>query len=77
MMTICVERSPSVHSGFKAQQNAGNPTYNIATKVLENDFSEINAAGPIRPAEFLGHNGASRDQIRQDLVTVARRLLGT
>jgi hypothetical protein len=61
--------------GFRAEQEAGNPAYNFATKVLENDFSDINDDGPIRATEFLGQHGASRDPIRQDLVTVARRLL--
>ena len=61
--------------GFRAEQAAGNLAYNIATKVLENDFSEINQDGPIRAAEFLGRGAANRKQIRQDLVTVGRNLL--
>ena len=62
--------------GFRGEQAAGNPAYNIATKVLENDFSEINQDGPIRASEFVDPTGSKREQIRQDLVTVARRLLG-
>jgi hypothetical protein len=61
--------------GFRGEQAAGNPAYNIATKVLENDFSEISQDGPIRAAEFLGRGAANREQIRQDLVTVGRNLL--
>ena len=61
--------------GFRGERAAGNPAYNIATKVLENDFSQINQDGPIRAAEFLGRGVANREQIRQDLVTVGRNLL--
>jgi hypothetical protein len=76
-VTGFVDGPAAAITGFRAEQEAGNPAYNIATRVLENDFSDINDDGPIRAAEFLGASGASRDQIRQDLVTVAKRLLDT
>lgn len=74
-VTTFVDGPAAAINGFRAEQAAGNPAYAIATRVLENDFSDINHDGPIRAAEFLGLSGSSRDRIRQDLVTVARRLL--
>ena len=61
--------------GFRAEEAAGNPAYQIATIVLEKDFSQPHQDGPIRAADFLGESSPARDRVRQDLVTVGRRLL--
>jgi hypothetical protein len=76
-VTAFVDGPAAAIRSFRAEQAAGNPAYKIATKVLERDFSEINRDGPIRAAEFLGQSGSNREQTRQDLVTLAKRLLGT
>ncbi len=75
-VTAFVDGPVAAINGFKAEQAAGNPAFGIATRVLENDFSEIHHDGPIRAAEFLGQSGSDREQTRQDLVTVGKRLLG-
>jgi hypothetical protein len=76
-VTGFVDGPAAAITAFRAEHDAKNPASSIATKVLENDFSDINDDGPIRAAEFLGHSGARREQIRQDLVTLGRSLLGT
>ena len=60
---------------FRAEEAAGNPAYQIATIVLEKDFSQPDQDGPIRAADFLGESSSLRERVRQDLVTVGRRLL--
>jgi hypothetical protein len=75
-VTAFVDGPAAAIKGFRAEEAAANPAYKIARRVLENDFSEINRDGPIRAAEFLGQSGKNREQIRQDLVTLARSLLG-
>jgi hypothetical protein len=61
---------------FRAEKEFGNPAYDTAVAVLQKDFSEVAHDGPVRAAAFLHDSGANRDQVRQDLVTVARSLLG-
>jgi hypothetical protein len=75
-VTAFVDGPAAAIKGFRAEEAAANPAYKIARRVLENDFSDINRDGPIRAAEFLGQSGKNREQIRQDLVTLARSLLG-
>jgi hypothetical protein len=74
-VTGFVDGPAAAIKSFRAERVAGNPAYQIATRVLENDFSEIDDDGPIRAAEFLGLSGPSRDRVCQDVVTVGRRLL--
>jgi hypothetical protein len=73
-VTGFVDGPAAAIKSFRAEQGAGNPAYRIAKRVLENDFSDINHDGPIRAAEFLRLSGPSRNRVRQDLVTVGRRL---
>jgi hypothetical protein len=61
--------------GFLAEEAAGNRAYQIATAVLGKDFLQPEHDGPVRAAEFLGVSGANRERVRQDVVTVGRRLL--
>ncbi len=75
-LASCRVELAAAMNGFRAEEAAGNRAYRIATAVLKRDFSKADHDGPIRAAQFLGENGANRDRIRQDLVTVGRRLLG-
>jgi hypothetical protein len=75
-VTAFVDGPAAAIKGFQAEKAAGNPAYQIATAVLEKDFSQPEKDGPIRAAEFLGGSGANRDRVREDVVTVGRRLLG-
>jgi hypothetical protein len=65
-VTAFVDGPAAVIKGFQAEKAAGNPAYQIATAVLEKDFSRPEKDGPIRAAEFLGGSGANRDRVRAD-----------
>jgi hypothetical protein len=75
-VTGFVDGPAAALQGFRAEEAAGNTAYKAAIAVLENDFSDVNQDGPIRAAAFLGESSATRGPVRQDVVTVARRLLG-
>ena len=75
-VTAFVDGPAAAIRGFRAEEAAENPAYRIAIAVLEKDFSEIGHDGPIRAAEFLGQSSGNRAQVRQDVVTASRRLLG-
>jgi hypothetical protein len=75
-VTAFVDGPTAAIKGFRAEEAAGNRAYQIATAVLEKDFLQPEHDGPIRAAEFLAASGSNRDRVRQDLVTVGRRLLG-
>jgi predicted nucleotidyltransferase len=76
-VTGFVDGPAAAIKSFWAEQSAKNPAYRVAIRVLEKDFSEIKHECPVRAAEFLGQSGLQREQIRQDLVTVATPLLRT
>jgi len=74
-VTAFIDGPTAAIEGFRAEEAAGNPAYRIATTVLEKDFLQPDQDGPIRAADFLGDSNTIREQVRQDLVTLARRLL--
>lgn len=61
---------------FHAEAATGNTGYNSALAVLRQDFLSSNAEGPTRAAEFSGLSEEERLRVQEDLVTVARLLLG-
>jgi hypothetical protein len=75
-VTAFIDGPTAAIKGFQAEEAIGNTAYQIATTVLEKDFLQPDQDGPIRAAEFLAATGSNRNRIRQDLVTVGKRLLG-
>ena len=71
-----VEGTGKAISGFHNEEGKGNPAYEHALEVLRNDFYEELSDGPVRAAEFLRGTLDEVVRIRQDMVTVARNLLG-
>lgn len=63
-------------AGFRAEAVAGNTGYESACEALRKDFSARDQDGPIRAAEFLAGHVEDRERIREDVVTVAKFLLG-
>lgn len=63
-------------AAFHDEANRGNSAYESAVDALRKDFHEVTADGPIRAAEFLRGTLDEAERIKQDLVTVARLLLG-
>lgn len=61
---------------FRAEGDAGNPAFPAAVATLRRDFLAIDADGPIRAAEFVREFVSSPEQVRQDVATVAKYLLG-
>lgn len=62
--------------GFRAEGEAGNPGFSAAVATLRKDFLTIDDDGPIRAAEFVREFVSSPQQVRQDVATVAKYLLG-
>ena len=63
-------------SEFLEEAAKGNPAYETALETLRRDFRNESADGPIRAAEFLRGTLDELQRIRQDVVTIARLLLG-
>ena len=61
---------------FRAEGDAGNPAFPAAVATLRRDFLAIDADGRIRAAEFVREFVSSPEQVRQDVATVAKYLLG-
>jgi hypothetical protein len=62
--------------GFHEEADMSNPAYERAMECLKRDFYTVTADGPLRAAEFLRGTVDDAERICQDMVTVARRLLG-
>ena len=75
-VTGFVDGPEAAIEAFRAEKGAGNPAYGAAEVVLRSDFSEVNQDGPARAAEFYSGDAASRERVRQQVVTVGRILLG-
>jgi hypothetical protein len=63
-------------AAFKAEANAGNTGYATAVAALRKDFYDVDKDGPVRAAAFYTRDRDASLRIRQDVVTVARMLLG-
>ena len=62
--------------GFHEEADMSNPAYESAMGCLKRDFFAVTADGPLRAAEFLRGTVDDAERICQDMVTVARGLLG-
>jgi hypothetical protein len=61
---------------FRGEATAGNSGFDSAKATLLKDFSSPDQDGPIRAAEFVREFVSNLAQVRQDVVTVAKYLLG-
>jgi predicted nucleotidyltransferase len=61
---------------FRAEAEAGNRSFDSAAATLRKDFLTVDNDGPIRAAEFVREFVSDTAQVQQDLVTVAKYLLG-
>jgi hypothetical protein len=61
---------------FRGEDKAGNRGFDSANATLRKDFSSPDQDGPIRAAEFVREFVSDLAQVRQDVVTVAKYLLG-
>lgn len=61
---------------FQKEGECGTSAYDSAIRSLKQDFCETTGDGAIRAAEFLRGTLDESERIRQDVVTVARALLG-
>jgi hypothetical protein len=75
-VTSFVDGPEAAIRAFRAEEHLGNPGYASAMEALRRDFSTGGADGPIRAAEFLRATGEYQKRVREELVTVARYLLG-
>jgi hypothetical protein len=76
LVTSYIDGSGRAISGFHDEAGKSNPAYGSAIEALRKDFYTETADGPVRAAEFLRGTLDEAERIRQDMVTVARRLLG-
>lgn len=75
-VTAFVDGPAAALSAFQAEAKLGNTGFETAIQALQRDFSDINADGPIRAAEFLRGTTGDQRRVREELVTAARFLLG-
>ena len=75
-VTAFVDGPAAALSAFHAEANHGNTGYATAIQALRRDFTEIDADGPIRAAEFLRGTSGDHLRVREELVTAAKFLLG-
>lgn len=76
LVSSYVDGADEAISAFQSEVEKGNAAYTSAVAALRKDFYEEDADGPIRAAEFLRGTLDEAQRIRQDMVTVARLLLG-
>lgn len=61
---------------FRAEAEAGNRGFDSAIATLRKDFLTVDRDGPVRAAEFVHEFVSNPAQVRQDVVTIAKYLLG-
>ncbi len=71
-----VEGPEAAVNEFHAEAKARNRGFDSAIATLRKDFLTVDQDGPIRAAEFVREFVSDTAQVRQDVVTVARYLLG-
>ena len=74
-VTAFIDGPAAALAAFRAEAAEGNTAYESALATLRADFSDVRNDGPIRAAEFLGGDAATRERVRQDVVTVGKFLL--
>ena len=75
-VTAFIDGPDAAVEAFVAEAEEDNPAYASVIEALKRDFMEPNQDGPIRASEFLRGTLDEAARIRQDVVTVARALLG-
>ncbi len=75
-VTGFIEGPEEAVAAFRREGAAENTGYASAVSTLQRDFAAIDQDGPLRAAEFLPTDAGGRERIRQDVVTVAKFLLG-
>jgi predicted nucleotidyltransferase len=73
-VTSFIDGPEAAVAEFRAEADCGNTAYETALETLRRDFCETHHDGPARAADF--HPGTDREQVKQDVVTVGRMLLG-
>ena len=61
---------------FRAEEHHQNPGFATAQEALRRYFSDVGPEAPVRAAEFLRGTVEDSRRVRDDLVTVAKFLLG-
>ena len=75
-VTSYVEGPQAAVESFRAEEHHQNPGFATARGALKRYFSDVDAEAPIRAAEFLRGTVEDSRRVREDLVTVAKFLLG-
>jgi predicted nucleotidyltransferase len=75
-VTMFVDGPEVAVSAFRAEAQAGNSGFEFAAATLRKDFTAVGQDGPIRAAEFVREFVSDAAQLRQDVVTVGKYLLG-
>lgn len=75
-VTAFVDGPEAAVKAFHAEAKAGNSGFESAVATLRKDFLAIDQDGPIRAAEFVREFVSDAARLRQDVVTVAKYLLG-
>ena len=75
-VTAFTDGAQAAVEAFRAEEPLGNSGFATAAESLRRDFSSADADGPIRAAEFLRGTMDDRQRVREELVTVAKFLLG-
>ena len=75
-VTSFIDGPAAAIAGFQAEATIGNLGFDTAREALRRDFLDSNSDGPIRAAEFLRGTMDDQQRVREELVTVARFLLG-
>jgi hypothetical protein len=75
-VTSFIDGPAAAIAGFHAEATMGNLGFDTAREALRRDFIDSNSDGPIRAAEFLRGTLDDRQRVREELVTVAKFLLG-
>lgn len=75
-MTGYPEGAAKAIQAFRKEQTENNPGFVYAVQALENDFSDANADGPLRAAQFLRADEGQGQRLKEELVTAAKFMLG-
>lgn len=75
-VTAFVDGPEKAIEGFLTEAQHRDPAYQTAIEALRRDFVETTNDGPVRASEFLRGTFDDLHRIREDVVTVARALLG-
>ncbi len=75
-VTAFVDGPEAAVKAFRAEAQAGNSGFEFAAATLRKDFTAVDQDGPIRATEFVRDFVSDPAQLRQDVVTIGKYLLG-